>query len=83
MAAQAILDALDESDHESMMDMLESSTDSSETSDSDEFDVAHPETHAKVMTFLETIEEYSDSDFQTHFRMERTTVQFIIGKFKK
>lgn len=39
--------------------------------------VADPN-HQKVQKFLETIEYFSESDFQKNFRMEKTTADIFL-----
>lgn len=35
--------------------------------------------HAKVIDFIFTIQDYSDSDFKSHFRLRRPTALLLIG----
>lgn len=83
MASQVLLDyVLSDEDDVDLMHILDSSS-SDSSSSSDESDVAAEVSHEKVQNFLETIEAYSDSDFQKNFRMERHTVNFLINLYEE
>lgn len=62
-----------------LMDTEESS-DSSEDSIFDDSSEDEDATHVKVVNFFDTIEQYSEMDFKSHFRLNKSTVLDLIGK---
>ncbi|XP_055837781.1 uncharacterized protein LOC129906151 [Episyrphus balteatus] len=64
-----------------------SSSDESSSSSEDETRIifddpsTDEETHVNVSNFMETIEAFSDSDFQSHFRLRRLTAEQLIVKY--
>ncbi|XP_055914549.1 uncharacterized protein LOC129947843 [Eupeodes corollae] len=50
---------------------------SSNDSSSDE------DTHEKVANFMETIEKYSETDFKSHFRLDRSTAEQLIESYSQ
>lgn len=64
------------SDAEDMFKFLETTSDSTSSSDhsDDQYD-----SHSKVSNFMQTIEDFSLSDFRGHFRMRRSTVEILTG----
>lgn len=56
--------------------IFESSSSSNCSSDED----CDREVHAKVADFIETIHNYSNDDFKSHFRLSKSTVQYLIGR---
>lgn len=40
-----------------------------------------PEVHVKINDFMLTIDEYSDNDFRIHFRLNRSTVKFLVDLY--
>lgn len=82
---KALLSYMDDSSSsESDVNMiLHDSSSSSSSSSSSEYGDITDNSHAVVINFLETIAKYSDADFKIHFRLERSTVNTLIGNHNK
>lgn len=70
-------DSDDSSEDEFSLASTSSSSSSSSSSENDRED------HAKIFNFMQTVDQYSDIDFRNHFRLNRSTVKFLLDLYKE
>lgn len=72
---QEIIESSSSDDEDEILETLFDSTSSSEDSAEDQ------EKHVSVDSFMDTIDFYSEADFKSHLRLQRSTVENLIRKF--